>query len=328
MVEAATQAGAGITYGDLMSLRKIISRLLYLTFVLWGITLGTFCLFALAPGDPAEIILRDRHEAPHPEQIETLRREMGLDDPWAVRYLRWLKQIGTGDWGVSWRSGRPVWAEIASRAPATGELALVSFCLVVVITILAGVCAAIWQNRFPDWLIQAAAVIFSSIPAYWLGLVLVYFFAYKMSLFPVTGRGGLSHLVLPGLTLALPISVLQGRVLRSVLVQIMAMDYIRFAVAKGLGSLDVFRRHMVRNALPPMATLWGIALGQLLGGAVIVESIFAWPGLGRLTVEAVISRDIPLVQAIVMLMALVFVVVNQLVEQLHHWLDPKVGFAE
>ncbi len=312
----------------MISARSAWTRLLYLAFVLWGITLGTFALFALAPGDPAEIVLRDRNEAPDRRQVENLRREMGLDAPWAVRYLLWLKKAGAGDWGESWRSGRPVWEEVGSRLPATAELAFSSFVLVVLGSSACGAIAAFRRNRYPDRLIRMATVLFSAMPSYWLGLLLIYFLSLKLDLFPVTGRGGIEHLVLPSLTLALSVAVLQGRVLRATLIQIMSMDYVRFAAAKGLTPWEVFSRHMVRNALPPMITMWGVSLGQLLGGAVIVESVFAWPGLGRLTVEAVIGRDIPLVQAVVFLLATVFVAVNQLVESLNRFLDPKVGYAQ
>lgn len=306
----------------------IVIRLLHLVLVLWGITLCTFALFSLTPGDPAEIILMDLHEAPSRQQIEALRLEMGLNDPWGLRYFRWLKMVCMGDWGVSWRSGRPVWEEIASRLPATAELAFAAFVLVLMTSTVCGICAAFWRDRAPDHLIRTVTVILSAMPAYWLGLLLIYFLSLKAHLFPVTGRGGITHLMLPALTLGLAVAVLQGRVLRATLIQIMSMDYIRFAVAKGLDSWEVFTRHMVRNALPPMVTMWGLSLGQLLGGAVIVESIFAWPGLGRLTVEAVMTRDIPLVQAIVLLLAVVFVTVNQLVETLHYRLDPKVGGSQ
>ncbi|RJP38547.1 MAG: ABC transporter permease [Desulfobacteraceae bacterium] len=311
----------------MMVFRGIAWRLLYLFIVLSGISLGVFALFALAPGDPAEIILRERSEAPDRDQIALLRREMGLDDPWVVQYSRWMKRVCTGQWGESWRSGRPVWTEIAARGPATIELALASFFLVVTGSLFCGIIAAFRQNRIPDRLIQAATVVASAMPSYWLGLMLIYFFSLKMNLLPVTGRGSWPHLVLPAFTLALSVAVLQGRVLRAALIQIMVMDYIRFAVSKGLSPWKIFVRHILRNALAPMATLWGISLGQLLGGAVIVESIFAWPGLGRLTVEAVMGRDIPLVQAIVLLMAMIFVTVNQIVDGLHRQLDPKVGAA-
>lgn len=304
---------------------RIGKHLLYLLLVLWCITLVTYALFALTPGNPAEIILRDRYEAPDPAQVEALGRELGLHLPWWQRYLTWLCRVCRGDWGVSWRNGLPVWEEIYTRLPATLELAAAAFGVVVVISTLLGVIAALRRERLADRLIQAATIFLSAMPAYFFGLLLILLFSVKIRFFPVAGRGDVNHLVLPALTLGVALGVLQARVLRATLVQIMATDYIRFAVAKGLNPWQVFTKHMVRNALPPMATMWGVALGQLLGGAVIVESIFAWPGLGRLTLEAVLARDIPVVQAIVLLLATIFVVVNRSVDVIHRRLDPKVG---
>ena len=302
-------------------------QVLHLVFVLWGISLGTFMLFSLMPGDPAEIILRDRYEAPNPEQVTALRREMGLEAAWTVRYLRWMGDLFSGDWGKSWRTGQPVASEIASRLPATLFLASSAFAMVVGLSIIFGVCGAIFKNRLPDHLLRTLTVILSAMPAYWLGLMLIYGVSFKMGLLPVAGSGGPAHLVLPATTLALAVAVLQGRVLRAAIIEIMSKDFIRFAVAKGLPARTIFIRHMVRNVLPPMVTLWGMSLGQLLGGAVIVESIFAWPGIGQLTVTAVASRDMPLVQILVLLMAALFVGVNLAVTWLHGRLNPKIGTA-
>jgi peptide/nickel transport system permease protein len=292
---------------------------------MWGISLGTFALLNLIPGDPAEVILRERHETPSSQQIAALRDQMGLNDPWPIRYLHWLSKVFKNDWGVSWRTGRPVWQEITSRLEATIELALSAFILIIVISTVFGVLSAFFQNRLLDHMIRGITVFLSAIPSYWLGLLLLYFLSYKAQIFPVAGRGRLSHVILPAATLALAIAVLQGRVLRASLIQIMAMDYIRFALAKGFTFGQIFIYHMLRNALPPMVTIWAVSLGQLLGGAIIVETLFAWPGLGQLTLEAVASRDIPLIQAIVLLLALFFVSINQLAEYLHRRLDPKVG---
>lgn len=310
-----------------MGIGKIFKHLSYLIFVLWGISLGTFALFSLTPGDPAEIILRNRHEAPDPRQVDALRRDLGLEDPWLVRYGHWLGQVCSGNWGVSWKSGQPVWDEITSRIPATLELAISSFMLVIALSVISGAVAAFKKNRLPDIGIRAATIVFSAMPAYWLGLLLIYFFSMKYPLFPVAGRGTWAHLVLPSSTLAIAVGVLQGRVLRATLIQIMAMDYIRFAVSKGLSFRKIFFSHMTRNALPPMVTMWGVSLGHLLGGTVIVETVFAWPGLGRLTVDAVMARDIPLVQAIVLFSAIVFVIANQLVEIINSRLDPKIRYS-
>lgn len=300
-------------------------RLIYLVFVLWGITLGTYALFEIMPGDPAEVILRNQSETVCAEKIETLREEMGLNDPFPVRYGCWLLSVLKGDWGRSWRTGEKVWSAIGNRLWATLELCLAAMGLAFFLSVLSGVVAAFYRERLPDYLVRVVAVFFSSIPSYWLALILLYFFSLKAAILPVSGRGTFSHVLLPSLTLSLSVAMLQGRVLRSVLIQVMGTDYIRFAVAQGLSWRTVFFRHMVKNALPAMITLWGASFGQLMGGAVIVETIFAWPGLGQLTVASVMGRDIPQVQAIVFFLAAVFVFVHQLVDFFHRRLDPKVG---
>jgi len=308
-----------------MSRRFGLARPLHLLLVLWLISLGSFALFAMAPGDPAEIILRDRHEAPRLEQIQALRSQMGLDRAWPVRYGLWLGRVAQGDLGHSWRSGETVVTEIARRLPATLELALASLVVVLVLSSLAGSLAALRQGRALDWGIRAWTVVLISLPNYWLGLLLIYFLSLKAHWLPVMGRGGLEHLVLPCLTLGASVAMLQGRVLRATLLQIMGMDYIRFAHAKGMRPAAVFWRHMFKNALPPLVTMWGVSLGQLLGGAMIVETIFAWPGLGQLTVTAVLGRDVPVVQGIVLLVATAFVLINLAVDWINRRLDPRMG---
>ena len=300
-------------------------RLVYLLFVLWGITLGTYALLEIMPGDPAEIILRHQNETVTADNVGALREQMGLDAPFWVRYGNWLASAARGDWGRSWRTGEPVWMALKDRLWATMELALSSLILVIALSIAMGVVAALFQNSIPDQLIRIVAVLFCSMPSYWLALLLIYFFSLKISVFPVAGRGTWAHVVLPSLTLAISVAMLQGRVLRSALIQVLSTDYIRFAVAQGLHRPTIYFHHIMRNVLPTMVTLWGASLGQLMGGAVIVESIFAWPGLGRLTVTAVMGRDVPQVQAIVFFLAVVFVAVHQLVDLLHGKLDPKVG---
>ena len=306
-------------------LKNLIGRLCYSFIVLMGITLGTFALFELAPGDQAEVILLERYEAPGKEQIEALRNQLDLHSPWLSRYFSWLFQVSRGNWGKSRQSGKPVWEEIFTRLPSTLRLAVSSFILVVFLSLVSGGIAAFGHNGLPDKVSGVLTIIATAIPAYWLGLLLIYFFSVKIKLFPPCGYGEGKHLVLPSITLAFAVSMLHGRVLRATLIKIRAMNYIRFAVSKGLSPFQIFFTHMLRNALPPMLTIWGMALGQLLGGAVIVESVFAWPGIGKLTVEAVMTRDIPLVQAIVFGLAGVFVVINQLTEILHHRLNPSAG---
>lgn len=302
----------------------LIKRLLYLGLVLFGISIVTFSLFALAPGDPAEIILRDRQEAPSAESIVQLREELGLNDPMPLRYLGWLAKALRGDLGKSWQTGESVAAQMLDRLGATLELALATLVFVVLLSTALGVLGAIFKGRLIDRLLRAISILSLSLPNFWLGLLLIMLFALHWKWLPLIGRGGPAHLIMPVLTLGLAIAVMQGRVLRASLLEVISQDYVRFAYAKGLNSWAVLKRHLLRNALPPVLTMWGISLGHLLGGAIIVESIFSWPGLGKLAVDAVLARDIPLVQGAVLFMALVFVLANQLTDILHTWLDPRL----
>lgn len=299
-----------------------IKHLAYGCFVLWGISLCTFILFALSPGDPAEIILSNQSSAPGREQIEAFRHTLALDQHWIIRYLCWMGRICTGDLGISWQTGCPVLTQIVMSLAPTLELALTAFVMVVVLSAASGTIAAVFRHRFIDYLIGVLTILSSAMPPFWLGILLVWLFSLKLGLLPVSGQGSFAHDILPALSLALGIGLLQGSMLRSALVKTMDADYIRFARTRGLGPFKIFFRHILPHALVPMISLWGVCLGQLLGGAMIVESVFARPGLGRLTVQAVMARDIPMVQALVLLICLTFVGVNGLTDVIHRRLDP------
>jgi peptide/nickel transport system permease protein len=305
--------------------RAIAAHALRLVAVLFAVSVGTFGLFALAPGDPAEVILRDRSEAPDPGQVAALRRELGLDDPLPVRYARWLAAACRGDLGHSWRTGAPASSEVVQRMPATLQLAGCSFLLVLAMSAVGGAVAAFNRGRGADHALRIASVLTISIPSYWLGLLLIMTLAVQVGWLPVMGRGGPAHLVLPSLTLAAGAAALQGRVLRATLLQVMAADHIRFAQAKGLPPRTVLLRHALPNALPPLVTMWAVSLGHLLGGSVVVETVFAWPGVGQLTVASVLGRDIPVVQAILLTVAAVFMVVNLAADGINRRLDPRLA---
>lgn len=301
------------------------ARLAGLLLVVWGVSLLTFALQTLAPGDPAEVLLRARSESPAPERVAELRRELGLDRPWPAQYLAWLGRAARLDLGRSLRSGEAVTTEIAARLPATLELAGAAFFLVVLLSGLAGVWTA-WrpsqaQDRLPRWL----SLLLVSLPPYWLGLLLISGLALALGWLPAAGRDGWASLVLPALTLSLGIAAMQGRVLRVGVLEVLGQDYIRFAHAKGLGRVRVLWSHVLPAALGPLLALWGMTLGHLLGGAVVVETVFAWPGLGRLLVEAVLARDWPLVQGLVLFTTMVLVAANQAVDLAVRVLDPRQG---
>ncbi|WDP89237.1 MAG: ABC transporter permease [Desulfobacter sp.] len=301
-----------------------IKRMVYTGFVLWGVSLGTFVLFTLSPGDPAEIILSSQSQAPGREQIEKLRHSLALDRHWTIQYLHWMGRISTGDFGLSWQTGRPVTQEMAHCLPPTLELALAAFVMAVVLSSAGGMLSAVFRHRFVDHLISALTIVSSAMPPFWLGIMLAWLISLKLGLLPVSGQGSFAHVILPAFSLALGLGLLQGSMLRSALIRTMDADFIRFARTRGLGSLKIFFRHILPHALVPMISLWGVCLGQLLGGTMIVESVFARPGLGRLTVQAVLARDIPMVQALVLLICLVFVGVNGLTDFVHWRLDPQV----
>ncbi len=308
-----------------MRIRSVAARLTYLLYVLLGISLLSFGLSALAPGDPAEIILRLRHETPTPEQIAELRLEMGLDRPLPLRYVHWLGRAVRGDLGRSWQSGEPVFSELAGRLPATIELALASFGFIVVFSTISGVLCGVGRNRMIDQTGRLLSILAMSVPSYWLGFLLVYLFSMKLGWLPVMGRGGPEHLLLPAVTLGLAATAMQGRVLRASLIEVLGQDHVRFAVAKGLKRRSVLLRHVLRNAMGPVATLWGISLGNLLAGSAVVETVFSWPGLGRLIVNAILSRDIPVLQGAVLVAALAVAGANLAGDVVQKRLNPRLG---
>ena len=308
-----------------MRIRSVAARLTYLLYVLLGISLLSFGLSALAPGDPAEIILRLRHETPTPEQIAELRLEMGLDRPLPLRYVHWLGSAVKGDLGRSWQSGEPVFSELAGRLPATLELALASFGFIVVFSTITGVLCGVGRNSMIDHTGRMLSILAMSVPSYWLGFLLVYLFSMKLGWLPVMGRGGPAHLLLPAVTLGLAATAMQGRVLRASLIEVLGQDHVRFAVAKGLKGRSVLLRHVLRNAMGPVATLWGISLGNLLAGSAVVETVFSWPGLGRLIVNAILSRDIPVLQGAVLLAALAVACANLAGDVVQKRINPRLG---
>lgn len=289
-----------------------------------GVSIVTFALINLAPGDPAEIILRSEGVEPTREAVDALREELGLNDPVYVQYLRWLWNLLHFDLGTSFRTGMPVAEEILSRFPATMELTFAALAFMVLLALPTGILAVLYRHTFIDHLSRFGALIGASMPNFWQGLMLIYFFAVVWDIFPVMGRGGPGHLVLPAITLGFSMAAVYTRVLRAGMLDVLGQEYIKVARAKGLKEKWVIGRHALKNALLPAVTLLGMSTGHLLGGTVIVETIFAWPGVGKFAVDAIFNRDYPVIQGYALFMALVFVLANLLVDIVYVFLDPRI----
>lgn len=305
--------------------RYLGARFAWLLVVLFGVSLLSFGFGILAPGDPARAILEQSLGQPPTEaQVERLQRALGLDRPFIVQYGRWLGDVARGDLGISWRTGRPVAATLAAHAPRTAVLAAAAAGGAVLTGIPAGMVAARHRSRFPDHAARAGSVMGASIPNYVLAYLLVLVFAVHLNLLPSFGADGWANLLLPAATLAVGPAAVLARLTRSTMLDILGEDHVRTARAKGLSPRHVLGGHVLRNALIPLVTAAVISLGHLLGGSVIVEWIFAWPGLGNLTIDAIRSRDYPLVQGVILLAGAVFVALNFLTDVAYGWLDPRV----
>ncbi|MDO9574165.1 MAG: ABC transporter permease [Candidatus Contubernalis sp.] len=304
--------------------KYIVKRLLYLFVVMLGVSLLTFSISQLTPGDPAELILRESGVETTREAIQAMREQLGLDEPLAVQYGKWLWAVLQGDFGQSFRTGQPVLEEITHRFPATIELTIAGLMVMLVIALPVGILSALFKNTFIDHLSRLFALLGASLPSFWLGLLLIYYFAVKLSLLPVMGRGSFLHLVLPALALGLGMSATYARLLRASMLEVLGQDYIQAARARGLREQTVLVKNALKNALLPVVTAFGMSLGHLLGGTVIVETIFAWPGVGRFVVQAIFNRDYPVIQGYVLFMALIFVLVNLIVDISYKYLDPRI----
>jgi peptide/nickel transport system permease protein len=288
---------------------------------LWGVATAVFIMARLLPGDPARVIAG--LEAT-PDQVANLRRELGLDQPVLVQYGNYLGRLVRLDLGTSAHLGSPVTVEIASRLPYTIELALAAAAIATVVGVLAGACAAVRRNTPVDVFVSAFSVLGISMPAYWLGLMLIVLFSVRLRLLPVAGADSPASLVLPALTLSLLSVGLIARMTRSSLLEVLAQDYVRTARAKGVPGHRVVLVHALRNALMPILTALGLQLGALLGGAVLTESVFGWPGLGRLLLDSIFTRDYAMLQGLVLLFAVTYVLVNLAVDLLYVAIDPRV----
>lgn len=333
-----------------MSLGKLIERLIQFVPVLLGVSLIVFIMMTLTPGDPVRIMIGD--QAVTPEQEAAMRRDLGLDRPIIERFFVFLGNAVTGDFGQSFYHRRPVFDVIAERLPATIELSLVALIIALVTSIPLGVLAAIRKNSIFDRIATVGSLLGVSLPGFWFGILLLMLFAVHLQVLPVSGRIGYSaeiapithlllvdtllrgrfdafldaasHIILPAITLGLPMTAILMRVTRTSMLEVMRQDYVTFAEAKGLTRRRVIFRHALKNALIPTVSVAAIETGSLLGGNMIVETVFGWPGLGRLVVESIFLRNYPLVQAAVLLYAVTYVLLNFLADILYTVLNPRV----
>lgn len=332
--------------------KYIIKRLVMLIPVILGVSIMVFIVMHVLASDPTSIILGQHATT---EQVERLREELGLNQPLYIQYFNFLKGILNGNLGNSLITKTSVTSEIASRFPATLELALVSIILASIFGILIGVISAVKQNTIIDYVGTVVSLLGVSMPIFWLGLMLIILFSVKLGWLPVAGRiqigiepehitglylldslisgnmeafkSSLSHIILPSVALASYSTAIIARMTRSTMLEVIRQDYVRTARAKGIFERVVILSHALRNALIPIVTVIGLQLGSLLGGAVLTETVFSWPGVGSYTIDAILKSDYPVVQGAVMMLAIIFVLVNLIVDLLYAQLDPRIKYS-
>ena len=300
--------------------RYIAARLATAVLVILGVSAVSFFLTFLT-GDPAEIMLPPGATA---VQIEKFRAEWGFDAPLIVQYWRFLKRAVHGDFGVSLRHGQQSLPLIVARLPATFQLTVTAMLLAIALAVPLGVLAATHRGGPIDLLAMGVALVGQSVPNFWLAIMMILLFAVSWGLLPTSGRGGVAHVVMPAAAIAINLMALLTRLVRSTMIEMLSEDYVRTARAKGLRELFVTSRHALPNALIPLVTVIGLQFGYILGGAVVIETIFTWPGVGLFTIQAILNRDYPVVQASVFILATAVVLINLSVDLLYVWLDPRI----
>lgn len=307
-------------------------RLLTLVPVVLGVTFAVFVMLHLMPVDPVMMMITELSSGQAPVQphevtqarYDAMRHEMGLDRPLLVQYGAFLSRVVRGDLGRSFQTRRTVWDMITRNAPATIQLAVAGLGMAVLLGVMLGIIAALRRDTWLDAGIMAFSVTGLSLPSFWLGIMLILLVSYKLGLLPVLSGGGLEGLILPALALGLRASAVIARLTRASLVEILNLDYIRTARSKGLSGQTVVLRHALKNALIPVVTVVGLQFGNLLSGAVIIESVFGRPGLGSMAVRAILFKDFPLVQGTVLVLSISYVCVNLLVDLSYAWLNPQI----
>ncbi|AFA46851.1 nickel ABC transporter permease [Acetobacterium woodii] len=310
-------------------MRKYIGkRLLQLIPIILGITLLSFTLMQTAAGDAVDALYDNASGGVSEEIKAEKRQELGLDQPFIIQYTSWLGGVITGNMGVSYISNKPVFETFISKLPATIFLTLTSIILTVLISIPFGILAAVRHNRFTDYLIRFLSFIGNSLPGFFVSLLLIYFLALRLKLFPVMGTGGLKSIVLPTLTLAIAMSSKYTRQVRTTVLDELNKPYVLGARARGVREPVVLYASVLKSSMLTIITLLALSIGSLLGGTAIIESIFMWDGVGKLAVDSIMMRDYPMIQAYVIWMALIYVLVNLITDLLYHYLDPRIRLEQ
>ena len=302
-------------------LRYLVRRILLTIPVLLGVATLVFSLIHLVPGDPAQAMLGD---GASPQDVAELRTSLGLDRPLLEQYVAFLRSAVTGDLGKSFRTGQPVTTMIVERVPATAELAIAAMIVAILIALPLGVVAAVWRGTAADYGAMTFALAGVSIPNFWLGPLLAIVFAVELGWLPVSGRGTLAHLILPAVSLGLALAAILARMTRASLLDELRELYVRAARARGVSRLIAVTMHALRNSMVPLLTIVALQFGAVLTGAVITETIFAWPGIGRLLIQSIGFRDYPMVQGCILLIAVTYVTVNLVTDLMYGVLDPRI----
>lgn len=310
-------------------LRIAAQRMVDLIPVLILASMAIFILLRMIPGDPAVVLAGP--DAPA-ESIEALRARLGLDEPLPLQYLYWMKEVVQGNLGTSYLANRPVTDLIGQRLMATVELAVAAYLIMLVAGLATGIIAALHRGRTLDWAISTLNTVGLSVPSFWMGTLFLLFFGLRLEWLPLSGRvpltedpiEALRHLALPAITLAIAMTPELSWFVRNSVLEVIGQDYVRTARAKGLSEQRIIQGHVLRNALIPVLTILGVQAGRLLGGAVVVESIFGWPGLGRLLLQSILSRDYPTVQGLLLFIVTLFVIVNLITDLLYTVADPRL----
>lgn len=302
----------------------VVQRLLQLILILLGITFLTFALLYLAPGDPAQKKLSAQGIAVTPEVLEQTREEMGLNEPFIVQYGDWLVALVHGDMGDSYKDGTPVFPKLVKATKYTLALAVSAFLFSVVVSIPLGIYTAVKKNRFADYCIRFFCFAGNAIPSFLIATLLIYFFCICIQAFPVIAKGNVQGLFLPALSLAIPLISRFVRQIRVAILEQMEMGYVTGARVRGVKEKYILYKNVLHNAMISIITVLGISIGTLMGGSVVVETIFMWPGLGKLVMDSITARDYPVVQGFVIIMAFIYVMVNLLVDLSYRHFDPRV----